>query len=81
MPALDMVDLELVVDQRDQNELKAMLKKHVAYTGSPKATAILAEWDEHLPYFIKVFPMEYRRVLGKMMLEDQATERAEVVHG
>ncbi len=78
---LDMVDLELVVDQRDQNELKAMLKKHVAYTGSPKATAILAEWDEHLPYFIKVFPMEYRRVLGKMMLEDQATERAEVVHG
>lgn len=78
---LDMVDLELVVDQRDQDELREMLAKHVAFTGSPKAAGILADWQEHQPYFIKVFPMEYRRVLGKMMREDEATKRAEVMHG
>jgi glutamate synthase domain-containing protein 2/glutamate synthase domain-containing protein 1/glutamate synthase domain-containing protein 3 len=78
---LDMVDLELVIEPRDQDELRGMLEKHVAYTGSLKATKILADWQEHLPYFIKVFPMEYRRVLGKMMREDEATKRAEVVHG
>ena len=78
---LDMVDLELVVGERDKAELKGLLEKHLKYTGSAKAKLILADWDDHLPYFIKVFPMEYRRVLGQMMREDEATERAEVVHG
>jgi glutamate synthase (NADPH/NADH) large chain len=78
---LDMVDLELVTLARDQAELKALLEKHVRYTGSQKASRILADWEGHLSYFIKVFPMEYRRVLGQMMQEDEATERAEVVHG
>ncbi len=78
---LDMVDLELVVSARDKAELKGLLEKHLRYTGSRKAERILANWDDQLPYFIKVFPMEYRRVLGEMMREDEATERAEVVHG
>jgi glutamate synthase domain-containing protein 2/glutamate synthase domain-containing protein 1/glutamate synthase domain-containing protein 3 len=78
---LDMVDLELVVSARDQAELKGLLEAHVRYTGSRKARRILDDWEGHLSYFIKVFPMEYRRVLGQMMREDEATERAEVVHG
>ena len=78
---LDMVDLELVVSEHDKAELKGLLAKHLNYTGSRKAARILANWDDQLPYFIKVFPMEYRRVLGEMMREDEATERAEVVHG
>jgi len=40
----------------------------------------LANWDAYLPKFVKVFPMEYRRVLGQMSREDQATQREEVVH-
>jgi glutamate synthase domain-containing protein 3 len=78
---LDMVDLELVVSERDKAELKGLLEKHWHYTGSRKARRILDDWENHLPLFIKVFPMEYRRVLGQMMREDEATERAEVVHG
>ncbi len=78
---LDMVDLELVSSARDKAELRGLLEKHVRYTGSRKAERILADWENHIPYFIKVFPMEYRRVLGQMMREDEATERAEVVHG
>ena len=78
---LDMVDLELVESEADKYKLRGLLEKHLHYTGSPKAARILENWDDHLPYFIKVFPMEYRRVLGKMMKEDEATERAEVIHG
>jgi glutamate synthase (NADPH/NADH) large chain len=78
---LDMVDLELVTSARDQAELRGLLENHVRYTGSRKARRILDDWEGNLSFFIKVFPMEYRRVLGQMMREDEATERAEVVHG
>ena len=78
---LDMVDLELVTEKADIAELKGMLRKHVEYTGSEKARRILETWKTQLPNFIKVFPMEYRRVLGKMSKEDEATERQEVQHG
>jgi glutamate synthase domain-containing protein 2/glutamate synthase domain-containing protein 3/glutamate synthase domain-containing protein 1 len=78
---LDMVDLELVVNAADKAELRELIEKHLRYTGSTKAKRILDNWEDHLPYFIKVFPMEYRRVLGQMMRDDEATERAEVIHG
>jgi len=77
---LDMVDLELVRDEKDIRELEALINRHVQYTGSKKAAKILLEWEACLPFFVKVFPMEYRRVLGKMSKEDAATEREEVQH-
>jgi len=79
MSNLDMVDLELVKDPKDIEELKGMIEKHYHYTQSPKAKNILDAWEACLPHFVKVFPMEYRRVLGQMMKEDEETEREEVV--
>ena len=78
---LDLVDLELVVDERDIQELREMINRHAKYTDSRRAEEILEHWDACLPFFVKVFPMEYRRVLGKMSKEDQETEREEVQHG
>jgi glutamate synthase domain-containing protein 3 len=78
---LDMVDLEAVGDPRDIAELKGMIGAHLAHTGSRAAEGILGDWDASLPFFVKVFPMEYRRALGRMTREDEATERQEVVHG
>ncbi|NCD32177.1 MAG: glutamate synthase large subunit [Spartobacteria bacterium] len=72
---LDMIDLELLSEEADIRELRSMLEKHVTYTGSKKAIHILANWHDCLPYFLKVFPMEYKRVLGKMSQEDEAVER------
>jgi len=76
---LEMVDLELVTDKKDAGEIKGMIEKHLKYTKSKKAKYILNNWEECLPSFVKVFPMEYRRVLGKMMKEDEETEREEVL--
>jgi glutamate synthase domain-containing protein 3 len=77
---LDMVDLEQVDLLEDEDELREMIERHHASTGSPRADVILSHWQSYLPRFVKVFPMEYRRALGQMSREDEATERAEVVH-
>jgi glutamate synthase domain-containing protein 3 len=76
---LEMVDLDLILTPADERELKGLLERHAALTGSPKASALLADWDNTRIRFVKVFPMEYRRVLGQMMVEDEATAREEVV--
>jgi glutamate synthase domain-containing protein 3 len=76
-----MVDLEQVVLPADMAELHVLIEKHVAATGSRRGQNMLANWEAHLPRFVKVFPMEYRRVLGLMMREDEATAREEVPHG
>jgi glutamate synthase domain-containing protein 3 len=77
---LDMVDLEIVEEEEDVRELRSMIEKHLAYTGSDRAKAILDDWEASLPLFVKVFPMEYRRVLGRMSKADEAVERAEPVN-
>jgi len=78
---LDMVDLELVEEKNDIKELREMISRHGRFTGSKQAAELLENWDACLPFFVKVFPMEYRRVLGKMSKEDEATQREEVQHG
>lgn len=76
---LDMIDLELVRDAADEGELRGMIERHIHYTGSKHATAILENWQDALPRFVKVFPTEYRRALGRMSQEDESTVRPKVV--
>ena len=78
---LEMVDLESIDDPEETADLKAMITRHFDYTGSVTAKVILDNWEKHLPSFVKVFPMEYRKVLGKMIREDEETERQEIQHG
>jgi len=78
---LEMVDLDLVSEPSDIEELRQMIARHRTLTGSNRASDILSNWEARLPYFVKVFPIEYRKVLGKMSKEDEATERQEVWHG
>ncbi len=78
---LEMVDLDMITDSADANELQTMIQNHFEHTRSRKAEFILAHWQESLPLFVKVFPMEYRRALGRMSKEDEATEREGVIDG
>jgi glutamate synthase domain-containing protein 3 len=57
---LEMVDLDLL-DREDEEELKALIGRHLRYTGSEKARRILSSWAREKAKFIKVFPMEYRQ--------------------
>ncbi len=58
------VDLESIFDPADQQAVHGLIVKHVEATGSPRGQWILENWMQILPKFVKVFPHEYRRVLG-----------------
>ncbi len=49
---------------QDIETLHRLISRHSELTGSPQAKWILQNWDATLPKFIKVFPHEYKRVLG-----------------
>ncbi|HOW58933.1 MAG TPA: glutamate synthase large subunit [Candidatus Omnitrophota bacterium] len=63
---LEMVDIEPVVDPEDQKFLKSHIERHVKFTGSQYAKGILASWDEMLPRFVKVMPMDYKKALARL---------------
>ncbi len=58
------VDLEPLELDADVAEVRGLLERHRDLTGSPRAAWILEHWDGAQPRFIKVFPHEYKRVLG-----------------
>ena len=60
---LGMVDLEKLDDPEDVEEVKAMIQKHLEHTGSTVAARVLADWDKLVAQFVKVMPIDYRKVL------------------
>ncbi|HWT65367.1 MAG TPA: glutamate synthase large subunit, partial [Terracidiphilus sp.] len=85
------VDLEPLVSDEDVAEVRALLEQHRDLTGSPRAAWILEHWADAQQRFIKVFPHEYKRVLGVPRAEavysapsttpSAPTATAEVQHG
>lgn len=72
---LDMVDLENVFSTAEADSLRTLVQRHYDETLSAVAKSILDNWDQEIVNFVKVFPMEYRRVLGLMSREDEEVER------
>jgi len=64
----EIVALE-TLDQQDKATLKAMIEQHEKLTGSARAAIILINWQVYADRFVKVMPMDYKRML-------QAIERA-----
>ena len=60
---LGMVVLEKVETAEDTAELKGLIERHQDKTDSSVAARILESWDDSLPKFIKVMPVDYKRVL------------------
>jgi glutamate synthase (NADPH) large chain len=58
------VDLDPIFETNDIVQLHQLINRHLEYTGSPQARRILENWPEALQHFLKVFPHEYKRVLG-----------------
>ncbi|MBI4891016.1 MAG: glutamate synthase large subunit [Acidobacteria bacterium] len=58
------VDLDPFTDPKDVDLVRSLIEHHLAATGSPRAAWILKNWYVMLPHFVKVFPHEFKRVLG-----------------
>jgi glutamate synthase domain-containing protein 3 len=63
------VDLEPLVQDADVATVKTLLERHRDLTGSPRAAWVLEHWADEQSKFIKVFPHEYKRVLGVARVE------------
>jgi glutamate synthase (NADPH/NADH) large chain len=50
----------------DKERLIQLLENHKRYTGSERAKTILDNFDDYLPKFVKVMPVEYKRALEEM---------------
>jgi glutamate synthase domain-containing protein 3 len=77
---LGMVDLEAVETDEDAAELRALIQQHHAHTASPVARRILDDWDTQVTKFVKVMPIDYRRVLLQEQAKAMEAE-PEVGHG
>ena len=69
-----MVELEPVTAKDDKQLLHGLIAKHFMYTGSRKAKQVLDAFEAILPKFVKVMPVDYKRVL------EERKRKASAVH-
>jgi glutamate synthase domain-containing protein 2/glutamate synthase domain-containing protein 1/glutamate synthase domain-containing protein 3 len=81
---LEMVELEALEDPEDLRIVQELVRNHVKYTGSARGQGVLDRWDELLPKWKKVMPLDYKRALAgmkKAAVGKSAGELEGVAHG
>ncbi|MFS7949735.1 putative glutamate synthase (NADH) [Helianthus anomalus] len=73
----ELVDLDKVEEEDDIMTLRMMIQQHQRYTNSQLAKEVLADFDNLLPKFIKVFPRDYKRILATMKETETAKKAFE----
>jgi len=66
------VDVMSDMTRFDAERLHQLIENHVRYTNSDRGREILADWDNYLPKFRKVMPVEYRRALAELAVQPSA---------
>ncbi len=67
-----LVDVSHDMTRFDALRLRLLIEKHRRYTNSPVAGKVIDNWNDYLPKFVKVMPVDYRRALQEM----QARQRS-----
>jgi glutamate synthase domain-containing protein 3 len=79
-----MVDVEPLVEEEDRKFLRKHIERHVKLTGSRNAIQVLNMWEEMLPLFVKVIPIDYRAALERIrereMKESETVNMTEEVY-
>ena len=78
LEAHGLVDINHSLTQNDAKILRGLIERHLAFTGSPRAKAILVNWDKFGSKFVKVMPVEYKRALQQAQAHTRPTERPEI---
>jgi glutamate synthase (NADPH/NADH) large chain len=55
--------------RHDADRLRVLIERHLLHTGSRRARALLDNWAEELPRFVKVMPRDYARALRQQEAE------------
>lgn len=67
---LDMVELEKIKES-DKDTIYHLLSNHFKYTKSSKAKKILTNIQDQLKKFVRVMPIEYKRILEGIKIEEK----------
>ena len=70
------VDVSHDMTRFDAIRLRQLVESHLAHTGSAVAQRVLGDWENWLPKFKKVMPVDYRRALSEMQSEQERTKSA-----
>ena len=73
----EMVEATGVEDPEDIAFVRGLIEDHHHYTGSELAARILVDFNRALPRFIKVLPVDYKRVLAEEAAKAAEAKRAE----
>ncbi len=63
---MELVELTLVDNDADNAELRGYIERHYKHTGSPLAGRMLQDWQRYVREFIKVTPIEYKKILASV---------------
>jgi glutamate synthase (ferredoxin) len=77
----DMVSIQQVTSKYDVQELKDMIKEHVALTNSQKGKEVLDHFETYLPKFKKIIPDDYNRMLMTIVQMEErglSSEQAQI---
>jgi glutamate synthase (ferredoxin) len=77
----EMVQLFPLSDPDEVAEIHLLLERHVEYTASPRAKALLDDWPTTVSRFIRIVPNDYRRVMeaqARMREKGLSREEAEM---
>ena len=73
----ELVECGEVTEQRDIDELKALITEHVAATNSEKGKRVLSNYEEYLPLFKKVIPHDYKLITEAIEQNERSGMSAE----
>jgi glutamate synthase domain-containing protein 3 len=60
-------------DRHDEVLVRELCERHLRFTGSTLALALLDDWEAARGRFVKVFPNEYKRALAEMFIAEEKT--------
>ena len=67
----EMVASHELTDKYDIQELKTLIREHVACTGSARGKEILERFEEYLPKFKKIIPHDYERMMSTIVAMEE----------
>ncbi len=77
---MGMIALEQV-DEDDSETIKNLLSNHYRYTQSPRAKTVLDNFGHELKKFVKVMPLEYKRIIEIEAREKKTMSQGESSDG
>ena len=74
---MEMVEVSGIEDPAEIAFVRGMIEDHHHYTGSELAARILLEFNKALPRFVKILPIDYKRVMAEEAAKAEAARMAQ----